>query len=61
MSTTCSKIVWLCGLLAEIEFFYTIITTTTPFHADNTSIIQLAANFIFYECTEHIVAGCYSI
>jgi hypothetical protein len=58
MLTTYSKIVWLCGLLAEIGFLY---TTTPPLHADNTSTIQIAANSIFYECTEHIEVGCYSI
>ncbi|XP_068646346.1 secreted RxLR effector protein 161-like [Aristolochia californica] len=36
MSTACSEIVWLCGLLAELEFPQ---TTVTPLHADNTSAI----------------------
>jgi hypothetical protein len=36
MSTACSEIVWLRGLLAELGFPQ---TTFTPLHADNTSAI----------------------
>ena len=36
MSTACSEIVWLCGLLEELGFPQ---TTSTPLHADNTSAI----------------------
>ncbi|XP_022897439.1 uncharacterized protein LOC111411104 [Olea europaea var. sylvestris] len=41
MSSACSEIVWLRGLLGEIGFPQLI---PTPFHADNTSAIQIAAN-----------------
>ena len=34
MSTACSEIVWLRGLLEELGFPQ---TTSTPLHADNTS------------------------
>jgi hypothetical protein len=36
MSTTCFKIVWLCGLLAELGFSQ---SDSTPLHAENTSAI----------------------
>ena len=37
MSTACSEIVWLRGLLEELGFPQ---TTSTPLHADNTSAIK---------------------
>ena len=40
MSTACSEIVWLRGLLEELGFPQ----TTTPLHPDNTSAIQVATN-----------------
>jgi hypothetical protein len=51
MSTTCFEIVWLCGLLEELDFPQ---TTSTPLHADNDSAIQIAANPIFHEHTKDI-------
>ncbi|RVW59204.1 Retrovirus-related Pol polyprotein from transposon RE1 [Vitis vinifera] len=44
MSTACSEIVWLRGLLEELGFPQ---TTSTPLHADNTSAIQIATNPFF--------------
>ncbi|RVW69064.1 Retrovirus-related Pol polyprotein from transposon RE1 [Vitis vinifera] len=38
MSLACSKIIWLRGLLAELDFSE---TDPTPLHADNTSAIQI--------------------
>ncbi|XP_068655793.1 uncharacterized mitochondrial protein AtMg00810-like [Aristolochia californica] len=58
MSTTCSEIVWLCSLLAELEFPQ---TTSTPLPADNTSAIQIATNLVFHERTKHIEVDCHSI
>ncbi|RVW99372.1 Retrovirus-related Pol polyprotein from transposon RE1 [Vitis vinifera] len=58
MSTTCSEIVWLCGLLKELGFPQ---TTSTPLHADNTSAIQIGTNPIFHVRTKHIEVDCHSI
>ena len=58
MSSACSEIVWLCGLLAELGFPW---FQPTPLHADNTSAIQIAANPIFHEQTKHIEVDCHSI
>jgi hypothetical protein len=51
MSSTCSEIVWLRGLLGELSVPQ---LTPTPLHADNTSAIQIAANPVFHERTKHI-------
>jgi len=58
MSTACSEIVWLCGLLAELGFPQ---SNSTPLHADNTSAIQIAANLVYHERTKHIEVDCHSI
>ncbi|RVW98450.1 Retrovirus-related Pol polyprotein from transposon RE1 [Vitis vinifera] len=58
MSTACSEIVWLRGLLEELGFPQ---TTSTPLHADNTSAIQIATNPLFHERTKHIEVDCHSI
>jgi hypothetical protein len=58
MSAACSKIIWLCGLLAELDFSQ---SDSTPFHADNTSAIQIATNPIYHERTKHIKVNCHSI
>jgi hypothetical protein len=58
MSTACSEIVWLRGLLAELRFPQ---TTSTPLHADNTSAIQIATNPVFHEHTKYIEVDCHSI
>ncbi|XP_068656989.1 uncharacterized protein [Aristolochia californica] len=58
MSTTSSEIIWLRGLLEELEFPQ---TTSTPLHADNTSAIQTATNLVFHERTKHIEVDCHSI
>lgn len=46
MSATCSKIVWLRGLLAKLCFPQ---FDPTPIHADNTSDIQIAADPVYHE------------
>ena len=58
MSTACSEIIWLRGLLEELGFPQ---TTSTPLHADNTSAIQIATNPVFHERTKHIEVDCHSI
>ena len=58
MSTACSEIVWLRGLLAELGFPQ---TTSTPLHANNTSVIQIATNPVFHERTKHIEVDCHCI
>lgn len=58
MSTACSEITWLRGLLAELGFPQ---INATPLHADNTSAIQIATNPVFHERTKHIEVDCHSI
>lgn len=58
MSTACSEIIWLRGLLAELGFPQ---HTATPLFADNTSAIQIATNPVFHERTKHIEMDCHSI
>jgi len=55
MSSACSEIVWLQGLLRELGFPQ---HTPTPLHADNTSAIQIATNPVFHERTKHIEVDC---
>jgi len=58
MSTACSEIVWLHGLLAKLGFSQ---SGSTPLHADYTSAIQIAANPVYHERTKHIEVDCHSI
>ncbi|KAF3656122.1 Peroxisomal (S)-2-hydroxy-acid oxidase GLO4 [Capsicum annuum] len=58
MSTACSEIVWLHGILVEIEFPQ---SNPTPLHADNTSVIQIATNPVYHERTKHIEVDCHYI
>lgn len=58
MSTACSEIILLRGLLAELSVPQ---NSPTPLHADNTSAIQIAANPVFHERTKHIEVDCHSI
>ncbi|XP_068649520.1 uncharacterized mitochondrial protein AtMg00810-like [Aristolochia californica] len=58
MSIACSKIMWLRGLLEELEFPQ---TNSTPLHVDNTNAIQIATDPIFHELTRHIVVDFHSI
>ena len=58
MSTACSEIIWLRGLLAELGIPQ---NDATPLCADNTSAIQIAANPVFHERTKHIEVDCHSI
>jgi len=58
MSTACSEIIWLRGLLAELGYPQ---TDATPLYADNTSAIQIATNPVFHERTKHIEVDCHFI
>ena len=59
MSTTCSKILCVCGLLVKIEFYQ---SHPSPLHVDNTiSAIQFATNPVFYKRTKHIEVDCHYI
>ena len=58
MSTDCFEIVWLRGLLTELGFSQ---VDSTPLQADNTSVIQIAVNHVYYERTKHIEVDCHSI
>ena len=57
MSTACSEVVWLCGLLVEIIFSHE--SHPTPLHANNTSAIQLATNTVFHEEAKCIEVDCH--
>lgn len=58
MSTACSEIIWLRGLLAEIGFPQ---SNPTPLHADNTSANQIGCNPVYHERTKHIEVDSHSI
>jgi len=58
MSLAYSEIIWLQGLLVELNFSA---ADPTPLHADNTSVIQIMANPVFHEKTKHIEVDCHSI
>ncbi|KAL5789627.1 hypothetical protein ACOSQ2_004515 [Xanthoceras sorbifolium] len=51
MSAACSEIIWLRGLLTELDFSQAL---PTSLHADNTSAIQIAVNPVYHERTKHI-------
>lgn len=53
-----SDIVWLRGLLAKLGFPQ---SDLTPLHADNMSVIHIAANPVYYERTKYIEIDCHSI
>lgn len=58
MSTTCSKISWLCGFFVVLGFSQ---SDRTPLHDDNTSAIQIIVNLVYHERTKHIEMNCHSI
>jgi hypothetical protein len=58
MSAACSEIIWLHGLLTELDFCP---VHPTSLHADNISAIQIAANPVYHERTKHIEVDCHSI
>ena len=58
MSAACAEVVWLRSLLDQLGFSQ---PTSTPLHADNTSVIQIAANPVFHERTKHIEVDCHYI
>ena len=58
MSSVCSEITWLRGLLGELSFPQ---HHSTSVHADYTSVVQITANPVFDERTKHIEVDCHSI
>jgi hypothetical protein len=58
MSSACSEITWLQGLLDELGVPQ---LTPTSLYADNTSAIQIATNLVFHERTKYIEVDCHSI
>ena len=58
MSVACFEIIWLWGLLSELGYSQ---ATPTPLYADNTSVIQIAANPVYHERTKHIEVDSHSI
>eukprot|EP00268_Persea_americana_P023933 TRINITY_DN23456_c1_g2_i1.p1 TRINITY_DN23456_c1_g2~~TRINITY_DN23456_c1_g2_i1.p1 ORF type:complete len:118 (+),score=12.97 TRINITY_DN23456_c1_g2_i1:25-354(+) len=58
MSSACSEILLLRGLLTDLGFPKTL---AAPLHADNTSAIRLTENPVFHERTKHIEVDCHFI
>jgi hypothetical protein len=58
MSAARSKIVWLRGLISELEFPP---TDPAPLHGDNTSAIQIVVNPVYHERIKHIKVDCHYI
>ena len=58
MSSACSEIVWIRGLLGELGISQ---FGSTPLNVDNTSAIQIASNPIFHERTKHIEVDCHYV
>jgi len=44
-----SKIIWLCGLLIKLGFFW---VHPIPLYTDNTNTIEIIVNPVYYECTK---------
>ena len=58
ISLSCFKIIWLRGLLVELDFSK---IDPRPLHVDKTSAIQMTANLIYHERTKHIEVDGHSI
>ena len=58
MNNIVTIVIWLRGLLAELGFPQTELTSL---YANNTSAIQIVANPVFHERTKHIEVDCHSI
>ena len=58
MSSACSEVLWLRGLLSALGFPQ---TSPTPLHADNTGAIRITENPVFHERTKHIEVDCHFI
>jgi len=58
MSAACAEIIWLRGLLTDLEITQ---FTSTPLHADNLSAIQISVDPVFHERTKHIEVDCHFI
>jgi len=58
VSTACFEIIWFRRLLVELGFSQ---HDSTPLYVENTSVIQIVANSVFYKCNKHIEVHCHSI
>ena len=58
MSSTCSEILWLRGLLSKLGFAQ---PSPTSLHADNNRAIRITKNHVFHERTKHIEVDCHFI
>ena len=58
MSSACSEILWLWGLLSELGFAQ---SSPTSLHVDNTGAIRITENPVFHERTKHIEVDCHFI
>eukprot|EP00268_Persea_americana_P024060 TRINITY_DN23547_c0_g5_i4.p1 TRINITY_DN23547_c0_g5~~TRINITY_DN23547_c0_g5_i4.p1 ORF type:complete len:108 (+),score=12.43 TRINITY_DN23547_c0_g5_i4:143-466(+) len=58
MSSACSEILWLRGLLSDLAFPQ---ASPTSLHAYNTRAIRITENPIFHEHTKYIEVDCHFI
>lgn len=58
MAQTCSELIWLRKLVAELGF-----PVSTPFsmHCDNQETIHIASNLVFHKCMKHIEIDCHFV
>lgn len=58
MGTTLSEIIWLSGLLKELEIK---INQPIDIYSDSKAAMQIAANSAYHERTKHIEIHCHFI
>jgi hypothetical protein len=58
MIIVCSKIIQLCGLFTKLDFSQ---VHSTPLHANNIGVIQIAVNPVYHERMKHIEVDYHSI
>lgn len=56
MATTCSKLIWLRYILADLQVSY---PQTATLYYDNQATPNIAANLMFHECTKYIELYCH--
>lgn len=58
MATTITEIIWIKGLLKDLEFQKLLSTTL---HCDNNAAIQIALNPIIHQTIKHIEVDCHFV
>ena len=58
LADTIYELIWLRWLLQDMEISQ---SNDTNVYCDNYSVIQIAHNDLFHECTKHIEIDCYFI